>query len=1034
MKKAILVVGPPRSGTSVVSNILSKLKVDFGDPGHFVDPALHKHNPIFFELQSLNKINDEIFTHFSKQWSTFDWFPERVDFDESVISIFEGKISRFIAEEFSNSKIVGLKDPRFCYTLPLWEVILNRLGFNVDYILVRRSSNSIFNSNKLINKYSSAVNFRLVAQSSLIARYFVEGKTYLAIDYEDLLATPNKAITRICNTFNLDCSHDNEAQSVIRNDLGSQKKKSNTQIYNYFTNVIDSKLFSPDEYLQYREIFFAAIFEKDQKIAFLNNLVEGYKAQIDLLSQSMTEHDLVIVNHTEEVAERDDRITNLTEKVVEYDDRITNLTNKVAERDSRIINLTEKVVEYEDQITRLTKEFSKSGNHISNLTGEIGVLGSQIIKLEQQLDTSNLELLRLNAERATFGAKIGRSITRLRTRIAPVGTRRGTVITLASKFASTFLAIGFKGSTLAVYRNISIRLRSNNPRRKNAHKFSSILGSNDVNLDSLVNTNEKVQTDHPQLSEWIAEHEPNKKQLIDQKYTAGAFDYTPLISVIIPIYRVPRNVLMATLSSLNEQTYQNWQACIVWADPEDVDGWEWLMKITDGDKRYKTKYLDKNGGISRNSNAALEFVDGEYVALLDHDDTLAPSAFFEIVKLLQTSPELDFIYSDKDSITADGQVRLNALFKPGWSPEMLHSVNYLTHLNVMRTHLVREIGGWRPETDGAQDWDIFFRVTERTDNIARVPSILYHWRILPTSTATGLQAKPYAANGQLRTQQSYFKRKGLAATVIPTPEGLFHVKWPLKPASTDVVVYQTGTLKQLLKILNLLRAGKKDVIRHIHVVHSTPDSGALFAFKKTCNDCCFLTQQENIGWQSALSAADLDNDKQTILLLDGSVSDISDDLVEELSGWVAQHPDIVWASAIALNLEGTVYEAGRVVSSDYRSAPMLHGSPVFSFGWFGGPLWYRNASASSPYAVAMKAHDVNVAMSKFNWNGEQERKFSEFCLLLTSDGHRGLINPFAKVFFKQSPESDWPNEGQLYHDDPYFNPAFTQVNPLRLHL
>jgi hypothetical protein len=127
-----------------------------------------------------------------------------------------------------------------------------------------------------------------------------------------------------------------------------------------------------------------------------------------------------------------------------------------------------------------------------------------------------------------------------------------------------------------------------------------------------------------------------------------------------------------------------------------------------------------------------------------------------------------------------------------------------------------------------------------------------------------------------------------------------------------------------------------------------------------------------------------------------------------------------------------VYEAGRVVSNDYQSAPLFHGSPLFSFGWFGGPLWYRNARASSPYAVAMKSHDLTIALSKLNEDAEQNLEFTEFCLLLTSDGRRGLINPFAKVFFNESPESSWPNDGHLYHNDPYFNPAFIQVSPFRL--
>jgi hypothetical protein len=111
---------------------------------------------------------------------------------------------------------------------------------------------------------------------------------------------------------------------------------------------------------------------------------------------------------------------------------------------------------------------------------------------------------------------------------------------------------------------------------------------------------------------------------------------------------------------------------------------------------------------------------------------------------------------------------------------------------------------------------------------------------------------------------------------------------------------------------------------------------------------------------------------------------------------------------------------------------MFHHNPLFSFGWFGGPLWYRNARAASPYAIAMNAQDIHVALLKLNHSKDSENNFSEFCLALTHDGRRGLINPFAKVYFEKPPESHWPNEGSLYHEDPYFHPAFDQVNPLKL--
>jgi glycosyltransferase involved in cell wall biosynthesis len=575
------------------------------------------------------------------------------------------------------------------------------------------------------------------------------------------------------------------------------------------------------------------------------------------------------------------------------------------------------------------------------------------------------------------------------------------------------MSIGLKGAVITACRRLSCEIKSGYARAFN-HDTTKSPGI------------------HAEFAAWIARHEPDHDQLKAQKFETMRFDYKPLLSVIIPIYKLPRIVLLATLNCLLEQTYSNWEACIVWADSEDIAGFNWLQEMTRNEKRFKIKLLDHNAGISNNTNAALELAEGEYIALLDHDDILAPWAFYEAIKLLQSSQEIDFIYSDKDSITADGQTRLNALFKPEWSPEILHSVNYLTHLNIMRTSLVREIGGWNPETDGAQDWDIFFRITERTQHIARIPSILYHWRILPTSTATGLQAKPYAAKGQLVAQQNHFKRRGLPATVMATPEGSFHVKWPIRQHSTDVVVCQTGSSQQLMRILNVLWAGKQEIIRKLYLLHTIQLTDALKSLEHAWGDRLILVSCDVVDWLNGFKIVAASNDNQTAVLIDGSVTNISDDLVQELGGWVTHHPEIAWSSAIALDMEDTVYEAGRVVAEDYRSAPMFRGSRLFSSGWFGAAFWYRNARAASPYAVAVNAKDITATLSQLGVDEVQRRDFCKFCIALSSNGRRGLINPFARVYFDRSPETRWPNDGRLYHGDPYFNPAFNQVSPLKL--
>jgi hypothetical protein len=539
-------------------------------------------------------------------------------------------------------------------------------------------------------------------------------------------------------------------------------------------------------------------------------------------------------------------------------------------------------------------------------------------------------------------------------------------------------------------------------------------------------------TDHPQLAAYIRSTEPDAARLKQLVTTSADFTYRPTISVIVPIYRVPTDVLEDTLACLEQQVYPEWQGCLVWSDTGDADGWRWLQERIAAEPRFRAVRLERNGGISRNSNAALELATGEFIALLDHDDILAPWAFHDVVATLQSRPDLDFIYSDKDWINADGSLRCNALLKPEWSPEMLHSANYLTHLNIMRTALVREIGGWDPETDGAQDWDIFFRITERTSRIARIPSIHYHWRILSTSTATGLQAKPWAAIGQLRAQQNHFRRLGLDATVVPTEHGLFRVEWPTPAGSCDVVAYQSGSAGEMLQLLNFLRATMGDEVGRVTALLAEAPEAALQAIEGVWGERLAWVVDPVPTWRAALEAAMHRSDATTtsVLLLDGRVSSITQGLAAELAGWAGGHPQIAWAGATLMLDHDTVREAGRVVAPDGASAPLFRDAPMHVSGWFGSPLWYRNARAVSPSAVAIKAALLRDALDATE--GNDREAFVRFCMGLLQGERRGLVTPHAQAWAADTDPEGVRNDGDDFAADPYFHPSFARVNPLAL--
>ncbi len=285
----------------------------------------------------------------------------------------------------------------------------------------------------------------------------------------------------------------------------------------------------------------------------------------------------------------------------------------------------------------------------------------------------------------------------------------------------------------------------------------------------------------------ISRIEPDAHEIYLQKAVSRQFLQQPVISVVVPVYRVPLPVLKAMVESVRRQTYSRWELCLAHGDPEDRPARAWLRIQAQDDRRIKVVFLDQNLGISGNSNRALALATGEFVGLLDHDDTLAPFALYEVAKVINQQPDVDFLYSDKDCLNEKGE-RISPLFKPRWSPDLMLSANYLTHFCVMRREHLQAIGGFRPETDGAQDWDLFFRVVERSRRIEFIDKVLYHWGIVATSVASGgVQAKPYALRSQMQTISERLARIGGKGKPALQSNGAMRVRWEW-PATVSVSV------------------------------------------------------------------------------------------------------------------------------------------------------------------------------------------------------------------------------------------------------
>lgn len=267
-------------------------------------------------------------------------------------------------------------------------------------------------------------------------------------------------------------------------------------------------------------------------------------------------------------------------------------------------------------------------------------------------------------------------------------------------------------------------------------------------------------------AEWITRHE--NIDLKSQQEQSKKFDYRPLISIAMPVYNVEIKWLEKCIDSVINQTYDNWELCISDDASTDPKIKKCLEAYEKKEPRIKVVFRKENGHISLATNSALEIATGEFIALLDNDDELPPHALFEVVKVLNERPELDVIYSDEDKIDAEGN-RFDPHFKADWSPDTLMGNNYISHLGVYRSSIVKSLGGFRKGYEGSQDYDLVLRVTEQIpeDHIYHIDKVLYHWRTIPGSTASSGEAKSYIYDSGVKALTDALNRRGIKGTVRP---------------------------------------------------------------------------------------------------------------------------------------------------------------------------------------------------------------------------------------------------------------------------
>jgi len=268
----------------------------------------------------------------------------------------------------------------------------------------------------------------------------------------------------------------------------------------------------------------------------------------------------------------------------------------------------------------------------------------------------------------------------------------------------------------------------------------------------------------------------------------------PFFSIVTPVYNPPADALLECIKSMTRQSFTDWEWCVV--DDQSTNKYvqKILQKAMARDPRIRVALRATNGGIVDASQDALHMATGEFVGLLDHDDTLDPEALARVAETLLANPEADYIYTDEDKINANGQ-HYDSFQKPPFDQIRLRGQNYCCHFSVFRKTLLDDIGGFRPGFDGSQDYDLILRATERARSVIHIPEVLYHWRVVPGSTAGDSTAKPYAYEAGMRAIEQHFERTGTTTEVARLQPGSYSHTFTQIPSSplVSIVIPTTGT-------------------------------------------------------------------------------------------------------------------------------------------------------------------------------------------------------------------------------------------------
>ncbi len=524
----------------------------------------------------------------------------------------------------------------------------------------------------------------------------------------------------------------------------------------------------------------------------------------------------------------------------------------------------------------------------------------------------------------------------------------------------------------------------------------------------------------------------------------------PRFSIVTPVYETPADVLRSMLNSVLAQSFEDWELCLVDDASSESHIGAMLAAAERDDPRIRVHRRDLNGGIVAASNDALKMAGGEFIALLDHDDRLHPDALFLVDAAIAESPEADYVYTDEDKIDRGGR-HSGPFCKPDWSPERMRTQMYTCHFSVLRRSLVEEVGGFDPEFEGSQDWDLVLKVTERSRAVVHVPRVLYHWRMLETSAAGGGEAaKPWAFEAGKRAVQAHCERTGLQARVErdPADPGIYHLEPALdREPLVSIVIPTNGQTREVryerVALVNhcvrsIVERSTYSAYEIVCVADTSTPAAVLDELRAIAGDRLRLVDfDEPFNFSAKINAGAVRSEGEHLLLLNDDIEVATPDWLERL---------VMYSSDPGVGAVGgrLLWEDGRI---QHAGVLFENGLPGHVYRGFRGDFkgYSNNVLVAQNYlavtgACLMTRRELFAEVGGLTMTLPVNYNDMDYCLKLRRHGLRVVYDPdMVMLHFESSSRSkdveDWEKEALLERwlsltaVDPFTSPHLTQGMP-----